>query len=56
MVDAVQRGGRDGAVGLQTDVALRAEEQQHVVAAYQGAKAKAKDVLVHQPGDAGAIL
>ena len=30
-IDTVQRGGRDGAVGLQADVALGAEEQQHVV-------------------------
>ena len=30
-IDAVQRGGGDGAVGLQADVALGAEKQQHVV-------------------------
>ena len=30
-IDAVQRGGRDGAVGLQVDVALGAEEEQHIV-------------------------
>lgn len=30
-IDAVQRGGRDGAVGLQADVALGAEEEQHIV-------------------------
>ncbi len=30
-IDTVQRGGRDGAVGLQVDVALGAEEEQHIV-------------------------
>ena len=30
-IDAVQRGGRDGAVGLQADVALGAQKQQHIV-------------------------
>ena len=30
-IDTIQRGGGDGAVGLQADVALRAQEQQHIV-------------------------
>ena len=30
-IGTVQRGGRDGAVGLQADVALGAEKEQHIV-------------------------